>query len=367
MANMEDNAMAGDLEFQESVVFGSVAPQLAAPAPILHQYGKLKIALGGGGGALAPIPEATLTETERFGVSALRLRETPRYKSAKANRRHAAANWGGNGGALALDKPGPHRAGGVAPVGDGRVTPGPQADAPGAPAFRLAGRVAVGLIIVSGPGGLALTKDEQVQIVAEIQNGLSWLGAQSPAKDVTFIHQIDPVSVTAQDNPNGGDYEACERPFRDDALRQLGFAAGAAGISAYNRKLQQNTGANFCYCAFITKYSLFHFAYAQPGATPYLMVNYSNDGWGSDNIDRVFTHESCHIFGAPDEYSVANCNCGGHWGVFGVPNLNCESCAAGGPVDCLMRANSWAMCHATPYHVGFNGLPPFAAPSPAIV
>ena len=38
-------------------------------------------------------------------------------------------------------------------------------------------------------------------------------------------------------------------------------------------------------------------------------MHYDNDGWGPDNIDRVFTHETGHIFGCPDEYAASNCSC----------------------------------------------------------
>jgi hypothetical protein len=91
-------------------------------------------------------------------------------------------------------------------------------------------------------------------------------------------------------------------------------------------------------------------------------MHYDNDGWGPDNIDRVFAHESGHVFGAPDEYAASACNCGGSHGFFGQPNINCERCAPGGGVECLMKQNSWAMCSVTPYHLGYNGLPSGAPP-----
>lgn len=83
-------------------------------------------------------------------------------------------------------------------------------------------------------------------------------------------------------------------------------------------------------------------------------MNYANDGWGPDNIDRVFAHETGHVFNAPDEYAKSGCDCGGEWGYFGTPNLNCANCADGGSVACIMRSNSWAMCKFTPGHYGWG-------------
>ena len=58
------------------------------------------------------------------------------------------------------------------------------------------------------------------------------------------------------------------------------------------------------YCAFFTKYPVGHFAYAYLGG-PYLVMQYAIDGWGPNNIDRVFAHETCHIFNAPDDYAAS--------------------------------------------------------------
>ena len=86
-------------------------------------------------------------------------------------------------------------------------------------------------------------------------------------------------------------------------------------------------------------------------------MHFDNDGWGPDQIDRVFAHETGHIFNAPDEYAQSGCNCGGAWGHFGEPNRNCATCAPNGGVKCIMQSNDWAMCDATRLHLGYNGLP----------
>ena len=87
-----------------------------------------------------------------------------------------------------------------------------------------------------------------------------------------------------------------------------------------------------------------------------MVMGLRNRGFGNGNMDRVFAHETGHIFGAPDEYG--RCNCGGAHGPFRQPNRNCENCAPRGGVTCLMRSNAARMCSSTRYHLGYNGLPP---------
>ena len=135
-------------------------------------------------------------------------------------------------------------------------------------------------------------------------------------------------------------------------MAQIGYSAGLANVTKYANDLRTKLNTDWAYVAFFTKYPVGHFAYASIGG-PRLVMDYANDGWGPDNIDRVFAHESGHIFGAPDEYASSGCDCAGSWGYYGKPNLNCESCAPGGGVKCLMRSNDWEMCSETPYHLGF--------------
>ena len=83
-------------------------------------------------------------------------------------------------------------------------------------------------------------------------------------------------------------------------------------------------------------------------------MDYNNNGWGPANIDRVFAHETGHIFGCPDEYASSGCNCGGGWGRFGIVNGNCENCAGEGGVACLMKGNTFSLCEYTPGHLGWS-------------
>jgi hypothetical protein len=191
---------------------------------------------------------------------------------------------------------------------------------------------------------------ERTKVVAEVQNGLGWLATQNP-EGLVFKYDIKIVTLNVQPGPDTLTFDEKETRWRDPAMQQLGYATGMAGVSAYVEKNRQNLGTTWTYCAFFTKYPLGHFAYASIGG-PRLVMHYDNDGWGPDNIDRVFAHESGHIFGAPDEYASSGCNCGGSWGFYGRPNANCANCAPGGGVDCLMKGNTWGMCVHTPYHLG---------------
>jgi hypothetical protein len=66
--------------------------------------------------------------------------------------------------------------------------------------------------------------------------------------------------------------------------------------------LRRRLGTEWAYCGFFTKYPLGHFGYASIGG-PRIVMAYANDGWGPSNIDRVFAHETGHIFNCPDEYA----------------------------------------------------------------
>ncbi|HEX2828919.1 MAG TPA: hypothetical protein VHP37_21395 [Burkholderiales bacterium] len=355
--------MAGDIGIQERVVILpearalELAPALAADAKrrVVHVYGSRVMVMEHSADAPAPgaMAEAmapskavlgSLSPEEQLGYAAFNLRESDEYQAAKSARPRDGESWDmapdTNHACTAPDE-----------------TTGQAAEAraalAGAPTSqRLTGSVAVGIIIVEGPtAALKFSQAERTKVVAEVQNGLSWLATQNP-EGLTFKYDIKIVTLAVQPGPSTLSFDEKETRWRDPAMQQLGFGTGMGACTQYVEQLRTNLGTNWCYCGFFTKYPLGHFAYASIGG-PRLVMNYDNDGWGPDNIDRVFAHESGHIFGAPDEYASSGCNCGGSWGYYGKPNANCENCAPGGGVDCLMKGNTWAMCVNTPYHLGF--------------
>jgi hypothetical protein len=120
---------------------------------------------------------------------------------------------------------------------------------------------------------------------------------------------------------------AAEALWRDAAMSQLGQPTGMGGVEAYAASLRDEYGTDTAYLAFFTRWPVTWFAYA---GFPRVVMHLNNDGWGFDNIDSVFAHETGHIFGAPDEYSSA-CSCSSMRGrFFSAANSNCDGATTTG-------------------------------------
>jgi hypothetical protein len=289
----------------------------------------------------APEP---LSETEQLGLEAWNLRQSEGFVEAKRERPREGERWDGPDVIEPPDGPG------MSHVGESDVMGAPEMAAEDMSPY-LIGSVAVGLIIVEGPtAALQFTAEERAKVVAEVQEGLTWLGRREPRASVSWSYDIRTIRVNVQPDSSLTGYEPLEAHWRNPAMGQLGFSQNFQGVRDYVASIRNRLGTRWGYVAYFTKYPVNHFAYA---AKPRLVMHYQNDGWGPDNIDRVFTHETGHIFGCPDEYTESGCNCNSVYGYLQEKNGNCQRCAS--PfVPCLMAANTWAMCRHTPVHLGWR-------------
>ena len=197
---------------------------------------------------------------------------------------------------------------------------------------------AADVIYNRGLSGFNLSAAQRSTIMAEVMEGLAFLASADPDAKITFSYDWREVEVDVTAG-TGSSYEAKESPWRDAALKKMGFAGSRQGSRDYVNALRTARQTNWAYVAYFTRYPLHHFGYA---VDERLVMHYDNDGWGPNAINQVFAHETCHIFGAADEYKDSGCSCGGS-GHSDTPNLNCFFCTTT-QAPCLMNANTLTLC-----------------------
>ena len=88
-----------------------------------------------------------------------------------------------------------------------------------------------------------------------------------------------------------------------------------------------------------------------------MYMQYSNDGWGPDQLDRVFAHETGHVFNAPDEYTTGKCNYYTNYGkgMCSAKNQNCINYMYynSSQNSCIMDTNEFTLCSYTKKHLGW--------------
>lgn len=284
-----------------------------------------------------------LNQNEELTVNAWNSRQKPAFMSAKAERPQEGESWGFSTG---CNKP-------IHNDNELNAFEAAQASA----SQHMTGLVGVGVIIVDGPTGssAAFTPEERNKVITEVQEGTSILANLAPVNTrLNFTFDIRTVKIDINPNQIRNNFED-ESKWRDAAMNKLGYPSDLAGMNKYIEDLRTTilnpVKPDWGYIAFFIKYPAGHFAYATLGG-PRLVMQYQNDGWGPDNIDRVFAHETGHIFGAPDEYAQSGCRIGGQWGQLKVPNNNCEA-ENSNAVPCLMLGNTSSVCKWTAGHFGW--------------
>ena len=234
----------------------------------------------------------------------------------------------------------------------------------------MTGTVTVAVMFVESNGAIdantyTWTTGDEDNVLAGIASGLAWWASQAQANGKTVSFNVLPYRHTDVRLQQG--YEPILHPSTDVPLivsaimANLGYNSGdhLSRVTAFNTWLRSNQGTDRAYTAFVSynpspasnQYTDGYAAWAYLGG-PYTNLLYRSFGW---SFDRVFTHESGHIFKACDEYyapGYGGCNgCGicSHE----VNNGNCEYCNPNS-VDCMMKSNTWNICAFTPGQLGWE-------------
>ena len=217
----------------------------------------------------------------------------------------------------------------------------------------LTGKIAVVLLVASGPGNLAVSSTEYTTIKSEVLAGFDfWTGKAPASAGLSFVLYDGKAIITASDSSSCSSYAACHNVFADPTLQYFGFSTGQSGKHTLAQDAKDYAGGNGAYIAFFSKYRQGHFAYAYFQGGP-IYMQYSNDGWGPTQIDRVFAHETGHVFNAPDEYTKCQCSTNYGKGTCTAQNTNCVDCTSSQSA-CIMDSNDLHnICASSEKHVGW--------------
>ena len=234
-------------------------------------------------------------------------------------------------------------------------------------AYRLStmtGLNAARTVIVSGPGSVAISTAEKDKVVSEMIAGCKFWTDRAPSSanlkfQVLYNHVTISTPNTATNcKGNVAKVQQCEDVFVNPALQALGYSTGQAGRDAMKKDSVSKwlPGAKGAFLSFFTKYNLYHIGYAKPWNAELFIVYGGPRNYAPDDIDKVFAHETGHIYNAPDEYvsSMTQCDCGTHYGkgTCSSRNTNCVTCP-GSKTTCIMKHVDWTICPYTRKHLGW--------------
>ncbi len=218
----------------------------------------------------------------------------------------------------------------------------------------MTGKIGVIILIASGPGSLAINNAEYNTISSECLRGLKFWSDHASVEGVTlsFVMYDTRATISAENPTSCPSRESCHNVFVDPTLQAFHYPTGKAGMDQLAQNVKSYYNADGAFLAFFSKYRQSHYAYSRSGGPIYMQ--YSNDGWGPDQIDRVFAHEAGHVFNAPDEYGACQCTELYGKGSCTAKNFNCKDCTSS-PTSCIMDSNMAldSLCENTKKHVGW--------------
>ncbi len=206
---------------------------------------------------------------------------------------------------------------------------------------------------------------ERTQVLAEFTQGLVEGGLKiiDPRAQVTFeIYDLilAPTSVEPIRGASTSD------AWGKDAFAYAGYGSGDIKTRAYslNNDRRRSWQMDWWYTALVVRdicdsdglfsdgKSAFAWVYG-----PHLVITTKNGGYGINNLDYVFAHESCHIFGADDEYPSSDCgqHCSDRYGYLHVTTDNCSGCTSQQQA-CIMNSQvrPFRMCPSSRGQLGWR-------------
>ena len=224
----------------------------------------------------------------------------------------------------------------------------------------MTGEMSVGLVFVesSQTGGPRFTTAERSEVCAEIITGLNWLSSQHPSGDLSWVYDLQFITIAVADGTNGSD----ESYWRDPAMGEVTYdantyAAAWSSVAEYREDMRLANWSDHALVIFVTPYANSWHAYASSGRVTLARRN-NWGGWGRGSIDMITAHEVSHLFGSADEYTGSGTPCSSCSTTHGcdhVPNGNCGACASPRQ-DCVMDGNSQRLCGYTRGQIGWSDL-----------
>ncbi len=234
--------------------------------------------------------------------------------------------------------------------------------------WKMTGEIAVGLVFVesSRRGGPRFTDAERNEICDEIIDGLTWLAAEHPGGDLSWVFDLQFVRIDVADGTdtpaNCASLSSLEAGWRDPAMAQVvyngtTYTSDWAAVGRYREDMRRANRAAHAVAVFVTPYANCWHAYASSGR---FVLAKRNDwgGWGRGTLDTITAHEVSHLFGSADEYTGSGTPCSTCESVHGcdrIPNGNCAACSRPHQA-CVMDQNTRRICAYTRGQIGWSHL-----------
>jgi hypothetical protein len=227
--------------------------------------------------------------------------------------------------------------------------------------WEMTGEISVGIVFVesSRSGGPKFSASERDDIRQEILDGHSLLTEEHPSGNLSWVYDFQFVAIDVA-NGSGDPQEAY---WRDPAMGEVSYdgntyASAWSAVAEYREHMRDANRSAHAFVIFVTPYTNWWHAYASGGRVT--LANRNDWGnWGRSSIDRIAAHETCHLFGAADEYSGDSgtpCSiCSSKHGCDKIPNGNCGKCASP-QQDCMMGGNHRRVCNYTRGQIGWSAL-----------